>query len=69
LVFDPFAGSNVTGATAEALGRRWLATEISESYIAGSTYRFEPEALVVAARQAKTQAAKCATHDGQMSLF
>jgi DNA modification methylase len=41
LVFDPFAGSNTTGAAAEALGRRWLATEPSEEYVLGSRGRFE----------------------------
>lgn len=41
LVVDPFAGSNVTGAVAERLGRRWLATEMNEDYVAGSRLRFE----------------------------
>jgi len=40
LVFDPFAGSNVTGEAAEALGRRWLASEIREEYANGSRFRF-----------------------------
>lgn len=40
LVFDPFAGSNVTGEAAESLGRRWIASEISEEYVAGSRFRF-----------------------------
>jgi DNA modification methylase len=40
LVFDPFAGSNSTGAVAERLGRRWIATEPLEHYIAGSKGRF-----------------------------
>jgi site-specific DNA-methyltransferase (cytosine-N4-specific) len=40
LVLDPFAGSNTTGATAEALGRRWLAVEPDADYIAGSVGRF-----------------------------
>jgi len=40
LVLDPFAGSNTTGATAEALRRKWLAFEKVESYLAGSVYRF-----------------------------
>jgi site-specific DNA-methyltransferase (cytosine-N4-specific) len=43
LVLDPFAGSNVTGQVAEALGRRWLATEINADYVAGSKLRFEPQ--------------------------
>ena len=42
LVFDPFAGSNTTGAVAERLGRRWVATELSEAYVLGSIARFPP---------------------------
>jgi site-specific DNA-methyltransferase (cytosine-N4-specific) len=41
LVLDPFAGSNVTGAVAEASGRRWLACDVSPDYVAGSALRFE----------------------------
>lgn len=41
VVLDPFCGSNVTGECAERLGRRWLAFEISESYLQGSKFRFE----------------------------
>lgn len=40
LVFDPFAGSNTTGAVAESLGRRWRAVEPDRSYIRGSIGRF-----------------------------
>ncbi|HEX4055743.1 MAG TPA: DNA methyltransferase [Tepidisphaeraceae bacterium] len=40
LVLDPFAGSNVTGESAELLGRRWIASEISEEYVKGSRFRF-----------------------------
>jgi hypothetical protein len=40
LVLDPFAGSNTTGAAAEALSRRWLAVEPQAEYIAGSVGRF-----------------------------
>ncbi len=40
LVMDPFAGSNTTGAAAESLGRKWLAIEPQEDYIAGSVGRF-----------------------------
>ena len=39
-VYDPFAGSNVTGEAAEAIGRRWIASEITEEYITGSRFRF-----------------------------
>lgn len=40
LVLDPFAGSNTTGAAAEALERSWIAIEPEEVYIAGSKGRF-----------------------------
>lgn len=41
LVVDPFAGSNTTGATAELLGRRWIAIECVEEYLEASKFRFE----------------------------
>jgi site-specific DNA-methyltransferase (cytosine-N4-specific) len=41
LVLDPFAGSNTTGAAAEALGRRWISIEPNSDYIAGSKLRFD----------------------------
>lgn len=40
LVLDPFAGSNTTGYCAEKQGRRWLATEINNSYWLSSKLRF-----------------------------
>lgn len=40
LVYDPFAGSNMTGAMAEELGRRWVATELNLDYVNGSKGRF-----------------------------
>jgi site-specific DNA-methyltransferase (cytosine-N4-specific) len=42
LVFDPFAGSNVTGYIAEKLGRRWVSVEAQENYARQSTWRFQP---------------------------
>lgn len=39
-VMDPFAGSNVTGAVAERLGRRWISIEPNEEYAKGSIGRF-----------------------------
>lgn len=45
LVFDPFAGSNTTGAIAEGLGRRWVGVEAREEYALGSRGRFEPTSL------------------------
>ncbi len=41
LVFDPFAGSNTTGAVAEDLKRRWLALETECDYVRGSRGRFQ----------------------------
>lgn len=40
LVFDPFGGSNTTGAASERLGRYWLTIEAEEKYISGSRGRF-----------------------------
>lgn len=40
VVLDPFAGSNVTGAAAERLKRRWIAIELAEDYLLGSKFRF-----------------------------
>jgi DNA modification methylase len=40
LVLDIFAGSNTTGAAAEALGRRWTAFELDQAYLAASAFRF-----------------------------
>lgn len=40
LVLDIFAGSNTTGQVAEALGRWWIAFELSREYVAASVFRF-----------------------------
>lgn len=40
LVFDPFSGSNSTGAVAERLGRRWVSVEPNELYVESSRGRF-----------------------------
>lgn len=41
IVLDPFAGSNTTGAVAEALGRKWVSVEANQEYIHGSRGRFQ----------------------------
>ena len=46
LVLDIFAGSNTTGAVAEAQGRRWIAFEQQPEYAAASIFRFLPENFV-----------------------
>lgn len=51
LVLDFFAGSNTTGAAAEAAGRRWVAFESRPAYLAASVCRFAeslPDAEVLA---------------------
>jgi site-specific DNA-methyltransferase (cytosine-N4-specific) len=41
LVFDPFGGSNTTGASADELSRKWLTIEPDANFIAGSRGRFD----------------------------
>jgi DNA modification methylase len=43
LVLDIFAGSNTTGAVAEAENRHWLAFENDRQYVAASVLRFMPD--------------------------
>lgn len=43
LIVDPFAGSNVTGATAERFGRRWISVEAVDEYVFTSQARFRAE--------------------------
>src|SRR5262249_7738282 len=40
LIVDPFGGSNMTGAMAEELGRRWSISELRREYLDGSLGRF-----------------------------
>jgi DNA modification methylase len=46
LVIDPFAGSNTTGAMAEAYGRQWLSIEAEWDHAAHSIGRFSPESIL-----------------------
>lgn len=47
VIFDPFAGSNTTGAAAESLGRRWISCDLDAegpfagTYVRSSAFRFE----------------------------
>ncbi len=42
VVLDIFAGSNTTGQVAETEGRKWLAFEERQDYLAASVFRFLP---------------------------
>lgn len=39
-VVDIFSGSNTTGKVAEELGRKWLSIDLSNEYVASSSFRF-----------------------------
>jgi DNA methylase len=56
LVYDPFAGSNTTGAAAETVGRRWVATEPLDEYVLGSQGRFAAGVAAVAGKQSEASA-------------
>jgi len=47
LVLDPFAGSCVTGAVAEATKRKWVCCELSEEYLQGAVARFSKPAVPI----------------------
>ena len=47
IVFDPFAGSCVTGEVAEKLGRQWICGEIEQEYLKGAWGRFDNEPSVL----------------------
>jgi DNA modification methylase len=40
VVLDIFAGSNITGAVAEKIGRKWIAFEMRQDFLEGSKFRF-----------------------------
>ncbi len=41
VIFDPFAGSNTTGAVAERMKRKWISCEMSAEYATSSMSRFD----------------------------
>lgn len=67
VVLDPFCGSNVTGECAERHGRRWLAFEISETYLKGSRFRFDQRPLSNPPR--KKKAVRSLEEGRQPTLF
>jgi site-specific DNA-methyltransferase (cytosine-N4-specific) len=54
LIFDPFGGSNTTGAVAENLGRRWISCEAHRPYIVSSTARFQPDEVRIISNSEST---------------
>ena len=55
LVVDPFAGSCMTGETAERTRRRWICCELREDYLQGALGRFQTKAPVAAVPHPKTE--------------
>lgn len=55
LVFDPFAGSCMTGEVAERLGRKWVCAELIESYLEGAKGRFARKAEPPKAKAPKNE--------------
>jgi site-specific DNA-methyltransferase (cytosine-N4-specific) len=47
VVFDPLAGSCVTGEVAQRLSRKWLCCEIVQEYLEGAVSRFSPRPAVL----------------------
>ncbi len=45
-IFDPFAGSCVTGEVAERLGRKWICSEMMVEYLEGARGRFSAAAAL-----------------------
>ncbi|MBI1762816.1 MAG: restriction endonuclease [Acidobacteria bacterium] len=58
LVLDIFAGSNVTGATAESLKRQWIGIELDPNYVAASKFRFESTTLPLSKEKAQKEQEK-----------
>jgi DNA modification methylase len=52
-VFDPFAGSAVTGEVCERLHRKWLCCEILPEYVNGAIGRFSNGSVVLQDRHDK----------------
>ena len=66
MVLDPFAGSCVTGAVAEATRRKWICCELSERYLQGAISRFTPQVPRLPKDRAQTYeiCSPCALSDG-----
>lgn len=51
VVLDPFGGSCVTGAVAEALGRKWNCIELNTTYLQGAVGRFQKDNRITLAAE------------------
>jgi DNA modification methylase len=69
-VFDPFAGSAVTGEVCERLNRRWLCCEIVPEYVDGAIGRFMG-GILTAQNKKDLECYKipCSSHLWQNDLF
>lgn len=61
LVLDIFAGSNTSGAAAEASGRRWMAFELDRAYLAASAFRFLSDRAAAEIQQTYQRLLACPT--------
>lgn len=72
IVLDIFAGSNTTGFTAEALGRKWLSFELNQAYLASSVFRFMEgqsiDVVKMSLSKLKTDHANCSLRDALCKL-
>jgi site-specific DNA-methyltransferase (cytosine-N4-specific) len=69
LVIDPFAGSNVTGISAESLGRKWISIELDSNYAHASRFRFEDKASHVPVEPRNTTSKARVERAREMDLF
>jgi len=73
LVVDPFGGSCVTGAVAEATKRKWICCELSEEYLQGALARFDDSVPLFPKTKSVTYeiASPCslATPESEVPLF
>ena len=48
IVLDPFMGSGTTAQVAQALGRRWIGTELNRDYVAMQAKRTAQQGMALA---------------------
>jgi DNA modification methylase len=69
-VFDPFAGSAVTGEVCEKMNRRWLCCEIVPEYVIGAIGRFEnDEGGALERKNPEYYKIPCSAHLWENNLF